>query len=129
MSALLVGIGGAVGSVLRFWITGLTQGAAAGTTLGVFPVGTLVVNVAGCLLIGALAQLWELRSSFSAETRALLMTGFLGGFTTFSAFANETMTAWRSGAVLVAAVNVVLSVSACLAGVAAGRAAMAALVK
>jgi len=81
VNALLVGIGGAVGSVLRFWITGLTQGAAAGTTLGVFPVGTLVVNVAGCLLIGALAQLWELRSSFSAETRALLMTGFLGGFT------------------------------------------------
>ena len=57
------------------------------------------------------------------------MVGLLGGFTTFSAFANETMTAWRSGAVLVAAVNVVLSVAACLAGVAAGRAAMAALVK
>ena len=129
MSALLVGIGGAVGSVLRFWITGLTQGAAAGTTLGVFPVGTLVVNVAGCLLIGALAQLWELRSSFSAETRALLMTGFLGGFTTFSAFANETVAAWRAGAAAIAALNVVLSVAACVAGVVAGRAAMTALVK
>ena len=129
MNALLVGIGGAVGSVLRFWITGLTQGAAAGTTLGVFPVGTLVVNVAGCLLIGALAQLWELRSSFSAETRALLMTGFLGGFTTFSAFANETVAAWRAGAAAIAALNVVLSVAACVAGVVAGRAAMTALVK
>ena len=129
MNALLVGIGGAVGSVLRFWITGLTQGAAAGTTLGVFPVGTLVVNVAGCLLIGALAQLWELRSSFSAEARALLMTGFLGGFTTFSAFANETVAAWRSGAVAIAALNVVLSVAACVAGVVVGRAAMTALVK
>jgi CrcB protein len=129
VSALLVGIGGAVGSVLRFWITGLTQGAAAGTTLGVFPVGTLVVNVAGCLLIGALAQLWELRSSFSAETRALLMTGFLGGFTTFSAFANETVAAWRAGAAAIAALNVVLSVAACVAGVVAGRAAMTALVK
>jgi CrcB protein len=124
VSALLVGIGGAVGSVLRFWITGLTQGAAAGTTLGVFPVGTLVVNVAGCLLIGALAQLWELRSSFSAETRALLMTGFLGGFTTFSAFSLELVLLMQRGQFGYAALYLILSVALGVTGLIFGLAVM-----
>ena len=128
MTTLLVGIGGALGSILRYWAGGLAQQAAGGAAGG-FPVGTLLVNVVGCLAIGGLAQLAEERQYPGAEARAFLMVGLLGGFTTFSAFANETMTAWRSGAVMVAAVNVVLSVSACFAGVAAGRAAMAALVK
>ena len=128
MTTLLVGIGGALGSILRYWAGGLAQQLTGGAAGG-FPVGTLLVNVVGCLAIGGLAQLAEERQYPGTEARAFLMVGLLGGFTTFSAFANETMTAWRSGAVMVAAVNVVLSVSACLAGVAAGRAAMAALVK
>ena len=64
-----------------------------------------------------------------APSRALLMTGVLGGFTTFSAFANETVLAWRAGAMAVAAANVVLSVALCIAGVAIGRAAVGLFVK
>ena len=94
MTTLLVGIGGALGSILRYWAGGLVQ--AAGGAAGGFPVGTLLVNVVGCLAIGGLAQLAEERQYPGAEARAFLMVGLLGGFTTFSAFANETMTAWRS---------------------------------
>ena len=127
MTPLLVAVGGALGSVLRYWAGGLAQQAAGGAAGG-FPIGTLLVNVVGCLAIGALAQLGE-RSSLAPETRALLMTGVLGGFTTFSAFANETVLAWRAGAMAVAAANVVLSVALCIAGVAIGRAAVGLFVK
>ena len=130
MSALLVAVGGAVGSLLRFWMSGVAQRSVPATgEWSVFPAGTLVVNVFGCLLAGALAEVGERHGPLSNETRALLMVGFLGGFTTFSAFANETVAVWRSGAVAVAAANVVLSVLICVAAVVAGRGLMAALVK
>jgi CrcB protein len=127
--ALLVALGGAAGSVLRFWASGWTQEAAAGTAFGVFPFGTLVVNVLGCAFIGMLSELGEQRGYMSADARALLVVGFLGGFTTFSAFANETVLAWRSGAVLVSLGNVVLSVALCLGAVLAGRGVVAGLVR
>jgi len=130
VSALLVAVGGAVGSLLRFWMSGVAQRSVPATgEWSVFPAGTLVVNVFGCLLAGALAEVGERHGPLSNETRALLMVGFLGGFTTFSAFANETVAVWRSGAVAVAAANVVLSVLICVAAVVAGRGLMAALVK
>jgi CrcB protein len=129
MRALLVGLGGAAGSMLRFWASGLAQNAAAGTGVGGFPVGTLAVNVTGCVLIGVLAELADERGYLSPDARALLVVGFLGGFTTFSAFANETVTAWRAGAVTIAAVNVVLSVALCVAGVVAGRSLTASFVR
>ena len=69
------------------------------------------------------------RGPLTPDVRALLIVGFLGGFTTFSAFANETVAAWRSGATLVSVLNVTMSVALCLAGVVLGRSAMAALVK
>ena len=97
MTTLLVGVGGALGSMLRYWAGGLAQQSTGGAAGG-FPVGTLLVNVVGCLAIGGLAQLAEERQTLATEARAFLMVGLLGGFTTFSAFANETVTAWRSGA-------------------------------
>jgi len=127
VTPLLVAVGGALGSVLRYWAGGLAQQVAGGAAGG-FPIGTLLVNVVGCIVIGALAQLGE-RSPLAPEARALLMTGVLGGFTTFSAFANETVLAWRAGATAVAAANVVLSVALCIAGVAIGRAAVGLFVK
>jgi len=130
VSALLVAVGGAVGSLLRFWMSGAAQRSVPATgEWSAFPAGTLAVNVLGCLLAGALAEIGERHGPLSNETRALLMVGFLGGFTTFSAFANETVAVWRSGAVAVAATNVVLSVLICVAAVVAGRGLMAALVK
>ena len=130
MSALLVAIGGAAGSVLRYWLSGAAQRSVpVSGPWSVFPLGTLTVNVLGCLLVGAIAEIGERRGPLSNETRALLMVGFLGGFTTFSAFANETVAVWRSGATLVSLVNVAVSLISCLAAVLIGRGLMAAVVK
>jgi CrcB protein len=87
---VLVGAGGLVGSVLRYVVSGLVQDAARDS---LFPWGTLAVNVLGCLAIGVLGELAEARGAFGVETRALLMTGLLGGFTTFSAWAIATRAA------------------------------------
>ena len=130
MSALLVAVGGAVGSVLRYWMSGLVQRTVPATgEWSVFPAGTLAVNVVGCLIAGALAEIGERRGALSPEARSLLMVGFLGGFTTFSAFANETVAVWRAGAAGVGLVNVALSVVSCIAAVVIGRGLIAAIVK
>jgi len=130
VSALLVAVGGAAGSVLRYWMSGVAQRSVPVTGMwSVFPLGTLAVNVLGCLVAGALAEIGERRGALSPEARSLLMVGFLGGFTTFSAFASETVAVWRSGAVAVAIVNVVSSVAICMMAVLAGRGLIAAVVK
>src|ERR1700693_5774969 len=71
-----------------------------------FPYGTLAVNLIGCFAIGFLSQLAETRGVFTAETRTLIFIGVLGGFTTFSAFGNETMNLWRDGENFLAIANV-----------------------
>lgn len=130
MSVLLVAVGGAAGSLLRFWMSGVAQRSVPATgPWSLFPLGTLTVNVIGCFLAGVLAGIGERHGPLSNETRALLMAGFLGGFTTFSAFANETVAVWRSGATGLAALNVVVSVLVCIAAVAAGRGAIAMVVR
>jgi fluoride exporter len=115
---LLIGLGGFVGSILRYWLSGLAQQAMP---MSAFPVGTLAVNVIGCLVIGVLSELIEARGFLTPDTRALLVVGVLGGFTTFSAFANETVSSFRDGAVTLAIGNIVLSVGACLVAVWIGR--------
>ena len=100
---LLVGTGGFLGSVLRYLASGAVQSAAR---YAHFPWGTLAVNTAGCLLIGFLAGAAEARGVFSLEQRLFLITGFLGGFTTFSAFGYETFFLARVGEVALAAANV-----------------------
>lgn len=84
---LLVGGGGFLGSVARYYVSGWATQASHASR---FPLGTLVVNVSGCLLIGLLAGLAEHAHLLSAPARLFLLTGFLGGFTTYSAFAYET---------------------------------------
>jgi fluoride exporter len=71
------------------------------------PFGTLAVNVVGCVLVGFLAEVADQRSFISDETRGFLIVGILGGFTTFSAFGNETMTLLRSGELWLAGINIV----------------------
>src|SRR2546430_13714290 len=90
----LAGIGGFVGSVLRYAVSGWVQDLSRSID---FPYGTLAVNFLGCLAIGFLSQLAESRGYFTAEARTLVFIGVLGGFTTFSAFSNETMNLWRNG--------------------------------
>ena len=122
MRVLWIGLGGAVGSILRYLLSGAAQDALPRST---FPLGTLVVNVLGCFALGVLAELAETRGFMSPATRSLLMVGLLGGFTTFSAFASETVSALRDGAALVAALNVASSVFLGLAAVWGGRVAAA----
>jgi fluoride exporter len=104
---LLVALGGALGSVARYKLSGLVLQHAIDWR---FPIGTFVVNVLGCLVAGILAALAERHEFFNADTRLLLFTGVLGGFTTFSAFGLETMFLLKRGEWLVAGSNIVLSV-------------------
>ena len=104
---LVVALGGALGSAARYKLSGYVLHH---TLDWKFPAGTFAVNVLGCLVAGALAGLAEKHELFSAQTRLLLFTGILGGFTTFSAFGLETMHLLRRGDVLIAGSNIVLSV-------------------
>jgi CrcB protein len=111
---LLAGIGGFIGSALRYVITGAVQHWSGSIR---FPFGTLAVNLLGCLAIGFLSYLAESRGVFTAEARTLIFIGLLGGFTTFSAFGNETMNLWREGANALAGLNVAAHVVLCLGAV------------
>ena len=104
---LLVGMGGFLGSVLRLLVSGGAQRVVP--WIG-FPVGTLVVNVLGCLLIGLLGGLAEYRQAIDQAQRLFLMVGLLGGFTTFSAFGFETLALAQDGGALRALVNIALQV-------------------
>lgn len=120
---LVVMAGGALGSALRFWLAE----ALTAKTAGAFPTGTLVVNVSGCFLIGLIAALTAAGGLLEAPllVRQFLMVGFLGGFTTFSAFSLQTMHLAQSGHWPKAALNVVLSILLCLLAAAAGHLAAA----
>jgi CrcB protein len=111
---LLVGGGGFLGSVARYLLGGLvlhTTGAPR------FPLATLTVNVTGCLAIGVLAGVAERAHLLSPASRLFLITGFLGGYTTFSAFAYETFFLAREQAWVSAAANVLAQVALGLAAV------------
>lgn len=99
----LAGIGGFIGSSLRYAVTGFVQAWSRSID---FPYGTLAVNLIGCFLIGFLSQLAESRGVFTAESRTFVFIGILGGFTTFSAFGNETINLWREGENLYAMINI-----------------------
>ena len=100
---LLIGLGGFIGSILRYLASGYVQQSTKSVD---FPYGTLAVNVIGCFVIGFLAQLAEGRGLFTSESRSLVFVGILGGFTTFSSFGNETFNLARDGQVVNALANV-----------------------
>lgn len=116
-----VAIGSAIGGVARFLLGTLVQERAGGT----FPTGTLLVNVTGSLLLGFFLRYALGSAAVSPETRALLTTGFCGGYTTFSTFSYETIALLEEGqhqrAALYIALSVVLSLAACLVGVIMAR--------
>jgi len=100
---LLVGAGGCFGSMLRYVIGGLVQSAAPIST---FPLGTLAVNVTGCFAIGLVSQLVEAQGALGPSGRAFLVVGLLGGYTTFSAFGNESLNLLRDGQRVAAGMNI-----------------------
>jgi CrcB protein len=114
LAYLWVALGGALGSVARFWLNGIVS-ARAGET---FPLGTLAVNVTGSFIIGVLGALTLPEGRLNSETRTLatqlLMVGVCGGFTTFSSFSLQTLTLVREREWLYAGGNVALSVILCL---------------
>ncbi len=118
---LLVALGGAIGSVARYKLSGFVMQHALDWR---FPLGTFTVNVVGCLAAGVLAGLAEKHAMFTADTRVLLFAGLLGGFTTFSAFGLETVHLLKRGDIAIATANVVLSVVAGLAALWLGMAAI-----
>jgi len=107
LKILYVGVGGFLGSIARYWASGLVHRILDKPW---FPVGTLAVNVIGCLLIGFLGGLAEKSQIFTPEVRLLVFIGFLGGFTTFSTFGFEIITFARDGEIFSALANIVLHI-------------------
>jgi len=103
---LLVGLGGGIGSVFRYLTSVLTKPYMQ----GLFPWATFIVNVLGCLAIGLLVGYMAKNNIENSSLKLLFITGFCGGFTTFSAFALENIKLFQSGNSVLALVYVLLSV-------------------
>jgi len=116
LNLLLIAVGGAIGSTARYVFSQLVQ-HATGT---LFPIGTFAVNCVGCLVFGAIAGAAEQRVQMAPELRLFLLVGVLGGFTTFSSYAFESVSLMRDGQFAAAFVNVVGQVVAGLVGLWAG---------
>jgi len=101
---LLVGAGGFLGSLFRYFVGTWVHGLFGNS----FPYGTLAVNVVGCLLIGFLGGLADVRELLVPHVRAIVLVGFLGGFTTFSSFGYETTALFRDGQSWAALANIAL---------------------
>ena len=121
-AVLQVAIGGALGSVARYGVNVL-----AGRLVPGYPLGTLAVNVLGSLMMGLMAGIFAHRGGH--HLAPLLMTGLLGGFTTFSAFSLDALTLWQRGEGVLATgyvlVSIFLSLAAVFAGLALARGAFA----
>ncbi len=115
---LFVGLGGFFGVIMRYLISDFVQNHSR---FSQFPIGTLVVNLLGCLLFGTLAQLAESRNIFGAGTRTLVFIGFLGAFTTFSTFSSDSFNLMRNGENLLSYLNIGVSVVLGLVAIWLGR--------
>lgn len=107
LTVLTIGFGGFLGAILRYSVGGWVQNLLRDSS---FPYGTLVVNLAGCLLIGLGSGLIEQRQFFTPEIRSFIFIGLLGSFTTFSTFGMETFNLVKSGQNVAALTNMGASV-------------------
>jgi CrcB protein len=118
LTYLWVAIGGALGSVARFWLNGMISSTRFGET---FPWGTLAINVSGSFVIGVIGAFVIPEGRMDSQSRAFatqfLMIGICGGYTTFSSFSLQTLNLLRDREWLYAGGNVVLSVVLCLVAV------------
>jgi CrcB protein len=115
LNSLMVAAGGAIGSVMRYWLSGFVARVWGET----FPWGTIIVNVSGCFVIGLFftATGPEGRLLIPPMWRQFFMLGICGGYTTFSSFSLQTLNLANDGEWLRAAANVLLSVALCLVAV------------
>jgi len=112
---ILIAGGGAVGAMARYWVSGVLNNAEHP-----LPVGTLLVNVLGSFLMGVCFVLILERTKLSPEMRPLLMTGFMGAFTTFSTFSLEAVAMIQEGHIMSALIYISLSLVLCLLALSAG---------
>ncbi|MBM4173408.1 MAG: fluoride efflux transporter CrcB [Ignavibacteria bacterium] len=118
MIILWIALGGAIGSVLRYGI-----GMAMHGLSGLFPIGTMIVNILGSILLGALFAMQEgTHKSMSNEMWVFLSIGLCGGFTTFSTFGLETYLLWKEKHIVEAALYMISSMIAAPASIALGYA-------
>jgi len=104
---LAVGSGGFIGAVFRYLISVFAISRVPDSS---FPYGTIIANLIGCLLIGFLAGLFEIRSWGNPEFRLFIFVGILGGFTTFSTFSHETFLLFENGKLLMSLANLAVQV-------------------
>lgn len=118
---LFIALAGCLGTLSRYWLAGAVQKLFGAS----FPWGTLAVNIAGCFLAGFLWSIIEYRIQISGETRSIIFIGFMGAFTTFSAFMLETSELARNSEWLKMAANVFLQnglgFAALFSGIVTGR--------
>ncbi len=115
--SMLILIGGGIGSLARYWLSLATYFLLGSN----FPYGTLMVNVLGSFVMGLLSILFIERFNLQAEyLRALILIGFLGGFTTFSSFSIETFNLFENGEVIKSLLNIFCSFGFCLLAVTLG---------
>lgn len=113
---LLIAVGGALGSVARYWMAGaIDERHSTG-----FPWGTVLVNILGSFVIGVAAALIAGRSGWGDNARLFVMVGICGGFTTFSSFSLQTLALLRDGDLLRAGGHIAVSVIACVVATWAG---------
>jgi fluoride exporter len=118
MGYLVVFLGGGIGAALRHGIN-----IAAARTLGTaFPYGTLLINISGSFIMGAIAAYFAFKGDASQHWRLFLTTGILGGYTTFSAFSLDAVLLYERGEIGMAALYVIASVAISIAGLFAGLA-------
>lgn len=118
MKYLYIGLGGAIGSILRFVFSKFSQDLFKATY---FPIGTLLVNIIGSFIIGVIFEIYDQNFAINQDLKFFLTTGFCGGFTTFSTFSNETMIMVSDGNFLYASVYIFSSLFFSLLGVYLGR--------
>jgi len=102
---LAVGIAGLLGTLGRYWLSGVVDRMVGET----FPAGTLLVNLLGCFLIGFLFHSFTERYLIEPGMRSVILVGLLGGFTTFSSFGIQTFALLRDGELLLACINIFAS--------------------
>jgi fluoride exporter len=113
---LLIGIGGFFGAISRFLVNVLTN-----NYVNYFPLGTLTVNVLGCFVVGLISFGISCNIGISSEMRSLIIVGFIGAFTTMSAFAFETFELFELSQVFKASLNIFANISLCIFAVYLGK--------
>lgn len=113
MNYLIVSIGAALGGALRYWLSNAAYKFFPPT----FPYGTMIVNITGSFLLGLIIFGLDEKEIISSGMKLFLTIGICGGFTTFSTFSYETFALIRDSQYLLAALNIILSVILCLAGI------------